>query len=124
MSGVFGAINDEKLDPEFRTKAQAFLEAARAHGLDVRVSSGWRSSALQAILYKKFLAGIGGRAAKPGSSKHEKGQAIDCLIWRQGKPVENGDDPAYEELHSIAERYGLKGLPAALHDAGHIELAT
>ena len=116
-------LDDARLDPVFVTRARAFLEAAKAHGMDVRVTSGFRDGALQALLYKRFQMGLGGRAAPPGHSLHEKGQAMDVLIYRGGQPVEDGADPAYDELHTIAERYGLKGLPAALHDAGHIELA-
>lgn len=116
-------IDVSKLDPAFLVKLRAFCDACQAHGLDIRATSGFRSSGLQAILYKKFLAG-GPRAARPGSSKHEKGLAVDFLIFAGGKPLENldgADEAVYEEMHTIAERYGLKGLDPKLHDAGHIE---
>lgn len=41
------------------------------------ITSGWRSTARQAQLYAAYKAGRGNLAARPGSSKHEQGLAID-----------------------------------------------
>jgi hypothetical protein len=43
----------------------------------VSITSGFRSKAKQQILYDLYLAGKGNLAAKPGSSNHEKGLAVD-----------------------------------------------
>lgn len=53
------------------------LSYARKHGWKGGVNSGFRSSEQQAILYQKYLDGTGNLAAPPGSSSHEKGQAVD-----------------------------------------------
>lgn len=52
------------------------LAWARTHGWHGSVTSGFRSRAEQAVLYARYLAG-GNIAAKPGSSNHERGLAID-----------------------------------------------
>jgi hypothetical protein len=60
--------------------ANAFSQmkaAAAADGVDLRLSSAWRDSKLQAQLYQDYLAGKGPVAAPPGTSMHEKGLAID-----------------------------------------------
>lgn len=57
---------------------------------------GWRDSAQQAKMYQDYLNG-GNLAAKPGSSMHEKGLAIDFAV--------EGDDYGY--LASVASKYGL-----------------
>lgn len=53
------------------------LAFARANGWAGSVTSGWRSRAEQAVLYQRWLAGTGNRAAPPGQSNHESGQAVD-----------------------------------------------
>lgn len=59
----------------------------------VSVISGWRSRAQQERLYAKYLAGTGNLAAKPGTSKHERGLAVDY----------GGNQATYQRLH---RRYG------------------
>lgn len=49
----------------------------RARGNKFHIISGWRSTAKQAVLYAKYLAGTGNLAARPGTSNHERGLAID-----------------------------------------------
>ena len=122
MSDALSRIDVSKLNPEFLAHLRGFCDACQAHGIDLRATSGYRDSRLQAVLYARFKAG-GPRAAPPGHSLHEKGLAVDFLIYRQGQPVNDGDDPAYAEMHAVAERYSLKGLPPELHDMGHIERA-
>jgi len=46
-------------------------------GIGGTVTSGLRSTAKQAQLYAAYQAGTGPLAAKPGTSYHEKGQALD-----------------------------------------------
>jgi len=47
------------------------------HGIGGTVTSSYRSSAQQQVLYNRYLAGTGSLAAKPGTSLHESGQALD-----------------------------------------------
>ena len=46
-------------------------------GINIVVNSGKRSKDEQAVLYEKYLRGEGNLAAKPGTSRHEFGDAID-----------------------------------------------
>ncbi|HWK28087.1 MAG TPA: D-alanyl-D-alanine carboxypeptidase family protein [Solirubrobacter sp.] len=53
------------------------LEFARGHGWQGTVTSGFRTYEQQAALYQAYLDGTGNLAARPGTSNHEKGIAID-----------------------------------------------
>jgi hypothetical protein len=62
----------------------------------VTISSGFRSRAEQESLYAKYKAGQGNLAAKPGTSKHEHGLAVDF----------GGD---LNLARQLATKYGLAG---------------
>ncbi len=47
------------------------------YGFGLGITSGFRSRASQEVLYARYLAGNGPIAARPGTSKHERGLAID-----------------------------------------------
>lgn len=67
---------DARLVPWFR----ALVRLAQAMDRNARVSSGRRSRAEQARLYRRYLAGQSRfPAAPPGRSKHELGRAIDIV---------------------------------------------
>lgn len=68
---------------------------AMGTGKHVSVTSGRRSTLRQAALYSLYLAGRGNLAAKPGTSKHEKGLAADLATPRRGS------------VGGVAGRYGL-----------------
>lgn len=57
--------------------AAAVADVIRQARGDVTISSGWRSNAQQAALYHRYRTGRGNLAARPGSSKHEAGAAVD-----------------------------------------------
>jgi hypothetical protein len=67
-----GAVSTHGLVPQV-TRA---LSYARGHGWGGSVISGFRTYAEQAALYANYLAG-GNIAARPGTSSHESGQAVD-----------------------------------------------
>lgn len=46
-------------------------------GIGGRITSAQRSTAEQQVLYDRYKAGTGSLAAKPGTSEHERGQALD-----------------------------------------------
>lgn len=67
---------------EIRT-ARAFerMKAAAAKaGVALQIRSGFRSNERQALLYRRWLAGTGNRAARPGYSNHQSGRALDLVI--------------------------------------------
>lgn len=69
-----GSVNAE-LWGRFQLGAAAHY---RATGIPTRVNSVMRDTRQQAALYAAYLAGTGALAAKPGTSNHERGLAVDA----------------------------------------------
>jgi len=77
---VVAAANLFRLHPFLRAVARNLPRVSKQAGFEVRITSGWRSYATQAKLYRDYLAGVAHYPAnKPGTSKHEKGLALDIL---------------------------------------------
>lgn len=58
-------------------QVKAALAFAASHGWGGSVTSGFRTRAEQEVLYAAYLNGTGNLAAKPGTSNHEGGEAVD-----------------------------------------------
>ena len=71
-AGAGGETSTTGLVPQV-TRALGY---AKSHGWGGVVNSGFRTRAEQEVLYARYLAG-GTLAAKPGTSNHESGQAVD-----------------------------------------------
>lgn len=103
------------LDPNLQAAFNAL--AADAPGR-VWITSGWRSNQKQTQLWEAALQKYGDPevadnwVARPGSSNHEKGAALDLGF-------ENAQ--VREWVHANAGRYGMR-FPMA-HEPWHIELA-
>ena len=85
---------------EIRT-AKAFRimqKAARKHGVQLGIRSGFRTFEKQAKLYKQYRRGAGNLAAPPGYSNHESGRALDIYIT---------DHHAYDWLQAHGAKYGF-----------------
>jgi predicted chitinase len=68
-------VNIDGLNPDFKKNFAIMLtEHYNTGGKKVQVNSGFRTREQQAALFKKYGSP---RAARPGHSKHEKGNAID-----------------------------------------------
>lgn len=72
----------ERLQPEVRAALQAAGDAARSAGVDLRVTSGWRSEQLQQQLLADAIASMGEAEARklvldPAASAHVLGAAVD-----------------------------------------------
>lgn len=68
------------LHPQLRTISRNLPAVARSLGFQARVTSGYRSPAKQAWLYKRWLQGLQPYpVAPPGTSDHEKGLALDVV---------------------------------------------
>lgn len=66
------------LCPVMQDKVMALLDYAKKEGINVEISSGYRSNEKQTYLYNYYRSkGLYKRAAKPGTSPHEFGRAID-----------------------------------------------
>jgi hypothetical protein len=69
--------------------ADSFMKmksAAASQGVNITLSSSYRSYEKQAYLYQLYKSGRGNLAAPPGKSNHEKGLAIDAangIPWLQ-----------------------------------------
>lgn len=83
------------------------------HGIGGRITSDYRSSAKQAQLYAAYLAGTGPLAAKPGTSEHERGQALDIA------------KTAGMTLAKIVEAFAAQGvhLTERLDEGNHFHVA-
>lgn len=112
-----GGISDAAIsqtNPIFRDRLQTALTAAeQATGGKATITSMFRSHDEQQAAYDRFQAGTGGRAAHPGHSRHEIGQAADLAAG-----------PVLDWLHQHAGEYGLEFLPSRLNDPGHIQMAA
>ncbi|MCB9764370.1 MAG: peptidoglycan-binding protein [Alphaproteobacteria bacterium] len=74
-------------------------DAARRDGVTLRLNSGFRTMAEQQELYRRYLAGTGNLAARPGYSNHQHGQALDISVTARS---------AYNWMHRNAPRYGWR----------------
>lgn len=77
-----------------RIKFNQLLRLTAAAARDCKqvwhVTSGYRSYAEQAELYRLYKRGSGNLAAKPGTSNHEGGQALDVSVKSRGGYVPVG----------------------------------
>jgi hypothetical protein len=96
----------------------ALLSAASQAGLHLG-GSGYRSSADQIALrkahcggdvYNKPASACSPPTAKPGSSMHEQGLAID--FTNNGSLISSHGNPAWQWLNGNAGRFGFRNLPS------------
>lgn len=88
------------LAPGLQAAAQFLFDTAAANGLHPQVTSVRRSTAQQARLYRRYLAGLSPYpAAPPGRSLHEVGRAFDMVV---------NDSRYYPALGALWERMGGK----------------
>jgi D-alanyl-D-alanine carboxypeptidase len=94
------------LTPALRRAVALAVAAARADGVDLVVTSGWRSPAHQQRLYDAAVAKYGSPAAArqwvlpPGESAHVRGEAVDV-----GPPVAASWLQAYGVRFGLCRRY-------------------
>lgn len=81
MALAGNSLSLKSLDPRLRAAAPLLLKAAPLLGArSVKITSAKRSRAQQEVLYRNYLAGKSRfPAAKPGTSKHELGLAVDIV---------------------------------------------
>ena len=108
-----GSLNKKalaKLEP-FVTAAEQAMEK---HGVKVEVISGLRSWAAQAALFAQGRTKPGHivTKARPGSSWHNYGLAIDLGLFSNGVYLDEVDpkraDRLYQEIGSIAAKHGIE----------------
>lgn len=109
-------INSRKLDdltPDTRAKAEAFLAACEAEGIDLLVTSTYRDHDSQAAIYAQGRTKPGKIVtnARPGWSWHNWRCALDVVPLRGGKPVwgTSGPDAAlWRRIGELGEAAGLE----------------
>lgn len=106
------------LNRKFKAQAEKFLIAAQPicdhHGITIEVISGLRSWQQQAALYAQGRTKPGAivTKARPGSSWHNYGLAIDLGLFANGKYLDSADpkraDRIYKELGTLAATRGIE----------------
>jgi D-alanyl-D-alanine carboxypeptidase len=131
-------FNDEypavtKLDPALLGALRAAATAAARDGVEIYVNSGWRSEKYQEQLFEQAVAkyGSGAKAAqwvaRPGTSVHEAGGAVDigpndAAAWLSDHGAEYGlcqmyaNEPWHYELRPDGVAHGC---PAMYADPTH-----
>lgn len=110
--------NLASLNRKAREKFEAFLAAAQPilakHGVTSEVISGLRSYQQQAALYAQGRTKPGKIVtnARPGSSWHNYGLAIDLGLFKDGKYLDSANpklaDKVYSELGALAKSMGIE----------------
>lgn len=90
-----------RVDASIAPNVRAMMAAARRDGINLQINSSYRSRAQQERLYAAYRNGTGNLAARPGTSNHESGLAIDF----------RNTPGAHRWLRNNAERFGLRNLP-------------
>lgn len=115
----------DSLHPAFRTKAEEFLTAAHAAGLDVLVYCTLRTSLEQAELYEEGRTRPGKIVtnARAGQSAHNYGLAFDGAPLIHGR-IAWDDHPHWVLYGQVASSVGLEwaGTWEAFKELPHIQL--
>ncbi|HEX8267367.1 MAG TPA: M15 family metallopeptidase [Pyrinomonadaceae bacterium] len=96
VGGEMEQITLESVEPYFRLR-----DAAAKKNLNLGIESGFRTYQHQDRLYQLFLNKKGNKAAKPGSSNHQHGQAFDL------NTRDYDGDPIYDWLKKNAPKLGF-----------------
>ena len=129
----------ETLLPEVKDAFVAFIidakELVAKEGLDYKIICGTRSWDQQAALYAKGRTAPGPRVtnAKPGSSMHNFGLAIDCGVFKGKVYMDDGTpadkkiaDMMHKQASTLCAKHNLRwgGNFKSLYDAPHFEYNT
>ncbi len=101
------------LHPDVRDMAAAHIAACKAQGIDLLVTSTYRSTAEQNALYAQGRTKPGKKVtnAKGGQSFHNHRLAYDVVPLRNGKPVwgTTGEDgKLWQRVGELGEAAGLE----------------
>ena len=119
---IIWRVDPAGLQPGFLRDVQRLLHASP---FSWTVLSGFRSIEAQRVLWEKFKAG-GPRAAPPGKSAHNFGQAVDVVL--DGDDDKPGLQPDWNTSHE-GWRWLFEAIAAhprlhsgrSFNDASHIE---
>jgi hypothetical protein len=99
------------LQPQFRDAVGQMLQDAQRQGVNLRITSAYRSPEVQARLWENALAKYGSAeaarkwVAPPGKSQHNMGTAVDFA--GPGGLLRDANSPEAQWLRANAGRFGL-----------------
>lgn len=98
------------LHPVVQDKCRRVIEACRARGVTLLVTCTLRSNKEQAGLYARGRTKPGPRVtnAKPGSSAHNYGLAMDVVPLRDGKAIWDAKAHEWQVYGEEVRRVGLE----------------
>lgn len=106
-------INSRSLDdliPPAKARVQSFLEAAKAAGIDLLVTSTYRDNESQNALYAQGRTKPGKIVtnAKAGQSWHNYRCAVDVVPIVAGKPRWDVKDEVWQQVGKLGKAAGLE----------------
>lgn len=123
-----------RLDSDLLGALREAADSAAEDGVRIELTSGWRSRAEQERLYQQAVETYGPeeaarRVARPGTSAHETGDAVDigdtdAAAWLSRNGAVHGlcqtyaNEPWHFELRPDALRVGCPPMRANAADAG------
>ena len=114
------------LAPGYAQRFVQWLDACRAQGLDLLVTSTLRTMAEQDALYAIGRTKPGKRVtnAKAGMSAHNYGLALDFVPIVDGKPEWTGKSAQWQMAGSLAGSYGLEwaGKWTRFRELAHVQV--
>lgn len=106
-------INSRSLDdliPEAKQRVEAFINACKAEGIDLLITSTYRDLESQNALYAQGRTAPGRIVtnAKGGQSFHNYRCAVDVVPLINGKPNWDVSDPVWKKLGKLGKDSGLE----------------
>jgi peptidoglycan L-alanyl-D-glutamate endopeptidase CwlK len=101
-------LND--LLPEVKRRVENFVEACKANGIDLLVTSTYRDNESQDALYAQGRTAAGKIVtnARAGDSFHNHRCAVDVVPLVSGKPDWDGSHPVWAEVGRLGQENGLE----------------
>ena len=106
-------INSRSLDdllPPVKKRVEAFIAAAKRHGIDLLVTSTYRDNESQNALYAqgRTIPGKIVTNAKAGQSWHNYRCAVDVVPIVAGKPRWDVKDAVWQAIGKLGKEAGLE----------------
>jgi len=106
-------INSRKIEdllPPVQQRVKAMIDACKAEGIDLLITSTYRDNASQNALYAQGRTAPGKVVtnARAGQSFHNYRCAVDVVPLRNGKPVWDSKDAIWQRIGSIGKAAGLE----------------
>ena len=120
-----GSTRIEDLTQDTQERVKMLIQLAGAEGIGIHPISTRRTCADQAAIYAQGRTAPGAIVSGAAGCRtwHVWGRAIDLLAVRNGKIVNNANDPIYDRLGELGESLGMVwgGKFSWGRDAGHFE---